>query len=307
MSPSGRSGRHAALGTLMVLGAAAGFSVKSIIIKLAYGYGADATSLFALRQLFSAPFFAGLAWWSGRNAATRDAPGRRDWVHLVVLGLLGYYLAAWLDFLGLRHVSASLERLILFLHPTVVLLLSAWWLKTPVRRAQVAALGVCYAGIVLVFIDQAGLAPAGDDLLLGSSLVFASAVAYAVYLIGSSRVVHRFGAIRFTSWAMLAATVVGLTQFAWTHGFEALRLPAPVYGLSAVMAVCCTVLPALLMSEGLRRVGATQASLIGTIGPVLTMALGVAVLDERMGPMQLLGAALVVSGVALVSLRRAAA
>jgi len=291
----------------MVLGAAAGFSVKSIIIKLAYGYGADATSLFALRQLFSAPFFAALAWWSGRASPTRAAPGRRDWLHLVVLGLLGYYLAAWLDFLGLRHVSASLERLILFLHPTIVLLLSAWWLKTPVRRAQVAALGVCYAGIVLVFADQAGQAPVGDQLLLGSGLVFASAVAYAVYLIGSSRVVHRFGAIRFTSWAMLAATVVGLAQFAWTHGVEALRLPAPVYGLSAVMAVFCTVLPALLMSEGLRRVGANQASLIGTIGPVLTMALGVAVLDERLGPLQLLGAALVVSGVALVSLRRATA
>ena len=288
----------------MVLGAAAGFSVKSIIIKLAYGYGADATSLFALRQLFSAPFFAGLAWWSGRASPTRVAPGRRDWLHHVMLGLLGYYLAAWLDFLGLRYVSASLERLILFLHPTVVLLLSAWWLKTPVRRAQVAALGVCYAGIVLVFADQAGQAPAADDLLLGSCLVFASGVAYAVYLIGSSRVVHRFGAIRFTSWAMLAATVVGLSQFAWTHGLEALRLPAPVYGLSVVMALVCTVLPALLMSEGLRRVGANQASLIGTIGPVLTMALGVSVLDERMGPMQLVGAALVVSGVALVSLRR---
>ena len=222
----------------------------------------------------------------------------------MVLGLLGYYLAAWLDFLGLRHVSAGLERLILFLHPTIVLLLSAWWLKTPVRRAQVAALGVCYAGIVLVFAEHAGQAPEGDGLLLGSGLVFASGVAYAIYLIGSSRVVHRFGAIRFTSWAMLAATVVGLAQFAWTHGPEALRLPAPVYGLSALMAVFCTVVPALLMSEGLRRVGANHASLIGTIGPVLTMALGVAVLGERMGPMQILGAALVVSGVALVSLRR---
>jgi len=291
----------------MVLGAAVGFSVKSIIIKLAYGYGADATSLFALRQLFSAPFFAGLAWWSGRRSPARVSPARGDWLRLVALGLLGYYLAAWLDFLGLRHVSAGLERLILFLHPTVVLLLSAWWLKTPVRRTQVVALGVCYAGIVLVFAEHAGQAHAGDGLLLGSSLVFASGVAYAVYLIGSSQVVHRFGAIRFTSWAMLAATVVGLTQFAWTHGVDALRLPAPVYGLSALMAVFCTVLPALLMSEGLRRVGANQASLIGTIGPVLTMALGVAVLGERMGPMQILGAALVVSGVALVSLRRSPA
>ncbi|MBK8015441.1 MAG: EamA family transporter [Betaproteobacteria bacterium] len=296
--------RHAAIGSLFVFTAAVAFSGKSVLIKLAYGYGVDATALFALRQIFSAPFFAFLAWWSRNPAAEHAGVTRGDWLRLAGLGLLGYYVAALLDFLGLEYVGASLERLILFLYPTVVLVLSAWWLKTRIRPVQLVALPMSYAGIGLVFFEHLqGQAP-GGHLLLGGSLVFASAIAYSVYLIGSSRVVHRFGAVRFTSWAMLAATAAGITQFALTHGVDALRLPLPVYGLAAIMAIFSTVLPAILMSEGLRRVGANQAALIGTIGPVVTMLLSAVFLGERMGPAQIAGSLLVLAGVLLVSLRR---
>ena len=298
---------HAATGTLLVLAAAVGFSIKSVLIKLCYAYGVDAITLFALRQLLAAPFFIGLAWWFRRGAAGSAPPSRQDWLRLAGLGLLGFYVAAWLDFLGLEHVSASTERLILFLYPTIVLVLSAWWLGIRVRPVQLVALAVSYAGILLVFADQWRLpGTAGHRLLLGGGLVFASAVAYSAYLIGSSRLVHRFGAIRFTAFGMLTASVVGVGQFLATRGLAGLHVPLPVYGLSALMAVVSTVLPALLMSEGLRRVGANQAALIGTIGPVVTMALGAAMLGERMGPAQVAGSGLVLAGVLLTSLAPAA-
>lgn len=300
-APAARPG----LGSFLVFLAAVGFSFKSILIKLGYGYGVDATSLFALRQLFSAPFFVVLALWSRDQALPREALTRRDWLQLAGLGLLGYYVAAWLDFLGLRYISAGLERLILFLYPTIVLVLSAWWLGTRIRGREFGALVLSYGGIALVFLGHAG-APGGEwDLALGSSLVFASAVAYSVYLIGSSQVVHRFGTVRFTAWAMLVATVVGVAQFLATHGLDSLRLPLPVYGLCAVMAVFSTVLPALLMTEGLRRVGANQAALVGTVGPVVTMLLAVVILDDTLDAAQIAGAVLVLAGVLLVSLRPA--
>ncbi|MBI1395424.1 MAG: EamA family transporter [Betaproteobacteria bacterium] len=293
------------VGAILVFLAATGFATKSILIKLAYRYGVDATALFALRQIFAAPLFAAMAWWSRDAAATRSRPSRRDWFQLAGLGLLGYYVAAWLDFLGLRYVSAALERLLLFLYPTIVVLLSAWLLGVAITRRQLVALFISYAGIGLVFFAQVRDTGGSADLAIGATMILLSAIAYSLYLIGSSRVVHRFGAIRFTAWAMLAATVVGVSQFAATHGLDALRLPLPVYGLCAVMAVFATVLPALLMTEGLRRIGASQAALVGTIGPVITMILAAEFLGETMGPVQVVGATLVLAGVLVVSRRDA--
>lgn len=301
MSPIGRP----AVGAALVFLAAVGFSVKSVLIKLAYAYGVSATTLFALRQIFAVPFFVLLALWSHRaDHSALPTPSRRDWAHVVGLGLLGYYLAAFLDFLGLTYISAGMERLILFLYPTVVVLLSAWWLKERIRPRQLVALCLSYAGIGLVFAAQIRVTGSSEALWIGSGLVFTSAVVYAVYLIGSSRVVHRFGAIRFTTWSMLVATAAGLTQFFATHGLDDLRLPAPVYVLSFVMSLFATVIPTLLMAEGLRRIGANQAALVGTIGPVVTMMLGAVFLGEHLGPVQVAGACLVLTGVLMVSVRR---
>jgi drug/metabolite transporter (DMT)-like permease len=290
------------VGSALVFLSAVGFSIKAILIKVAYAHGVDATTLLALRMLFSLPFFLAMALWPG-TAAARTAVTRRDWGMLVVLGLTGYYLATWLDFLGLQYIAAGLERLILFLYPTIVVLLSAWLLRERIQRRQLVALVLSYGGIALVFVEQVtgGLGHA-RDLALGGVLMFASAVVYSVYLIGSSRVVHRFGAIRFTAWAMLAATAVALGQFFATHRAAALSLPMPVYGLCLAMAIFATVLPAVFMSEGLRRIGANRAALVASAGPVVTLALGHAFLGERVGLLQVAGAALVLTGVLLVSL-----
>ena len=296
------TGHPSLAGTVLVFLSAVGFSVKAILIKIAYGHGVDAITVFALRMLFSAPFFVLMAWWAGRAAPPAQLT-RRDWLHVAALGFIGYYLASLLDFLGLQYISAGFERLVLFLYPTIVVLLSAWLLKTPVRRRHGVALLLSYAGIGLVFAEQLAHAGQAGHVALGAGLVFASAVVYSFYLVGSSRVVHRVGAMRFTAWAMLVSTCFALLQFMLTHRVSALSLPAPVYGLSLALAVFATVLPALFMSEGLRRVGASHAALVGSIGPVVTMVLGAAFLGETLGWLQWCGAALVLGGVTLVSLR----
>lgn len=290
-------------GTILVFLAAVGFSIKAILVKICYGYGVDAATVLALRMLFSTPFFLVLAVWQGRGSPPADVT-RHDWAWLVLLGFTGYYLASWLDFLGLQYVSAGFERLILFLYPTMVVLLSAWFLRERIRARHLVALGLSYAGIGLVFFEQMHQAGNHDDVVLGGGLVFASAFIYSLYLIGSSRVIHRFGAVRFTAWAMLVSAVAALTQFLATHRMAALDLPLPVYGWSLLMAIVATVLPALFMSEGLRRVGANHAALVGSIGPVVTPLLGWAILDERVGALQVAGAALVLTGVMLVSVRK---
>jgi drug/metabolite transporter (DMT)-like permease len=197
-----------------------------------------------------------------------------------------------------------MERLILFLYPTLVLLLSAWWLKRPVTRRQVLALLLSYAGIALVFSGGLSSGTPAQDLALGAGLIFASGCVYAFYLVGAGEVIARFGAMRFTAWAMLTATLCCLAQFTFSHGLAALHLPRQVYLYSIAMAILCTVVPAVLMSEGIRRCGANHAALVGSVGPVATIALGKTVLDEPLSTQQLIGATLVLTGVTLVSLRQ---
>ena len=283
----------AILGTL-------GFSFKAILIKLAYAAApVDAITLLALRMLYSAPFFVAMAWWAGR----RGGPiARRDLLAILWLGFLGYYLASLLDFMGLRYVTASLERLILYLYPTMVVLLSALFLGKPVTRRAVGALVLSYAGIALVFRHDAAV---GDSAatLVGGGLVFASALCYAVYLVSAGGVIGRIGSMRFTALAMLASTLFVLAHFAIARPLAALDVPASIHGLSIAMAIAATVLPTWLVAEAIRRLGANGTSLVGSLGPVFTIALGYWILGEPVHWIQLAGAALVLAGVTLVTLR----
>jgi drug/metabolite transporter (DMT)-like permease len=284
----------------LVILAALGFSAKAILVKLAYRYSVDAVTLLALRMAFSLPFFLALALWDARRPAAVKA-SKRDGLALLGLGLLGYYLASLLDFLGLEYISAGLERLVLFLYPTLVLLISAAVSRRRVNGKEAAALALSYGGIALVVAREATL-PAGE-WLTGAALVFGSALAYAVYLVGSHGLIARFGATRFTAYGMSAACAACLAQFASTHPLSALQVAPPVYLLSLAMALFCTVLPSWLLAQGIQRVGARRAALIGSLGPVATLALAYLFLGEVMGWEQLLGSALVLIGVVAVSLR----
>ncbi len=289
-------------GALCAVVGVLGFSFKAILIKLAYGWdpSLDAVTLLALRMIYSAPFFVAMAWWAGRGAAPI---GTHDWRMLVLLGFVGYYLSSLLDFMGLHYISAALERLTLFLYPTIVVLLSAWWLGKPITRRAVLALVLSYVGIAIAFVPDLTFGGNAAAVWTGGGLVFVAAVLYAVYLVAATPVIGRLGSSRFIAWAMLASTVFVIAQFALTRPVSALGVPPSIHWLSLTMAVFSTVLPTWLIAEAIRRIGANQSSLVGSLGPVFTIGLGALILDEPTYVLQLVGAALVLGGVMLVSAR----
>lgn len=297
------SSRQKIAGIGFALIAAIGFSAKAVMVKLAYLDAVDPVTLLALRMAFSLPFFLVVAAKQNGNRHAL-ALSAKDKLAVVGLGLVGYYLASYLDFLGLQYISAGLERLILFLYPTMVVLISALVFRHRVGRTVILALGLSYAGIALVFLHDMHVMQ--HDAPLGSILVFGSALAYAVYLVGAGHTIARIGATRFTAYVMTVASAACLLQFAATHAVTSLVLPVRVYGLSIAMALFSTVLPAFLLAAAMRRIGSMHTSMIGSIGPVSTILLAYVFLGERMSPEQIAGSILVLIGVLMISLKKRA-
>jgi drug/metabolite transporter (DMT)-like permease len=292
--------REALLGVAFALLAAVGFSAKAIFVKLAYlDSGVDAVTLLALRMAFSVPFFIGVALWARHTHA--DPLSRHDRWLVLGLGLVGYYASSFLDFLGLQYITAGLERLVLFLYPTFTVILVALLYRRPIGRVTLAAMALCYAGIVLVFLHEAGVRQ-GGSLALGAALVFTSTITYSLYLVGAGHAIARIGATRFTAYAMIIASAASLLQFALTHPLAALALPARVYGLSVGIALFSTVLPVFMLGWAIRRIGSGSASLIGAIGPVSTIYMAYLFLGEKLSATQMLGSACVMAGVLIVSI-----
>jgi drug/metabolite transporter (DMT)-like permease len=290
------------LGLALAIGGVALFSIRPIFIKLAYAHVVDPITLLALRMVFSLPFFVGAALWVRSGVEHRPLQGR-DLAAVCGLGVLSYYLASFLDFLALQYISAGLGRLLLFIYPTIVVVLSALALGRKVTRREVVALVLTYSGLVLVFAHS--LEGEQRDLWLGAALAFASAVCYAVYLVAGAEVIVRVGSVRFTAYAMTAASAACIVQFLLLRPLSALDLPAPVYFYAIGMAVLSTAIPVFMTSEALRRVGANTVAIVGALGPVTTIALGYLGLEEIMTPLQLAGSALVLTGVVIISLKPA--
>jgi drug/metabolite transporter (DMT)-like permease len=288
------------VGAVLCAIAAVAFSGKAVIIKLAYRHGVDALTLLALRMLFSAPLFVALAWWSGRrgDAQPLSTADRRA---IVVLGLVGYYLSSYFDFLGLLYITAALERLVLFLYPTFVLILSAMLFGRRITALGVFAVAVSYVGIGVVFVNDLATQP--GNVVRGSLWVVLSALLYATYLLGSGRLVGRVGSMRFACYAGVVSCAGVVAHFLVTRDWhEILGQPAPVYWLAILMAAVSTVMPIVLTSEGIRRIGASHASIVGSVGPVATIFLGFFFLGEPITAVQVAGAVLVLAGVMTVSL-----
>jgi len=295
--------RDVLLGVIFALLAAVGFSIKAILVKLAYLDGVDAVTLLALRMAFSVPFFIGVALWIRRKHV--EPLNMHDRLLVLGLGLVGYYLSSFLDFLGLQYISAGLERLILFLYPTMTVMLSALIYKRIIGKKVIAAMALSYAGIALAFLHDLGLHDAGakqGGIMLGALLVFASTLSYSIYLVGAGHAIARIGTARFTAYAMIVASTASLLQFGVTHPLSALDLPLRVYELSIAMAIFSTVLPVFLLSCAIRRIGSGSASLIGSIGPVSTIYLAYLFLNESISLLQIAGSSLVLVGVLVISL-----
>jgi drug/metabolite transporter (DMT)-like permease len=277
------------------LGAVA-FSGKAIIVKLAYRYGVDAVTLIMYRMLFALPLFVVLGWWSGRG---KPALTWRDIRTVLGLGFCGYYLASFLDFAGLRYISASLERLILYLNPTLVLGLGAFLFHKKVTRSQILALAVSYLGVLCVFGREASLQ--GADVPLGATLIFLSAISYAIYLSYSGEEVKRLGALRLTGLATTVACLICIAQFLILRPLCAVVVPSAVLWLSVLNATLCTFVPVLMVMMAIERIGASLTAQAGTVGPLSTILLAVVLLGEPFTVWIAVGTALVLTGIWLLT------
>jgi len=280
---------------LATLGAIA-FSGKAILAKLMYRHGVDAVQVIFWRMLLALPLFLALAWWAGRG---KPALTLRDWRAIAGLGFCGYYLASMLDFMGLQYVSAGLERLILYLNPTLVLLLSVLLFGKRLSGRQGVAMALGYVGVAVVFGQE--LRFEGSNVALGAALVFGSAVSYAVYLVYSGQLVQRLGALRLTGAATSVACVLCIVQLFVLRSPSAALVPEPVLWLSLLNATLCTFAPVLMVMMAIERVGATLAAQAGMVGPMSTVLLGVWLLGEPFTAWVVAGTVLVLLGVWLLA------
>lgn len=300
------SSRPAWAGPALVISSAIAFSAKAIFVKLAYdgtGGGAriDPITLLSMRMGLSLPLFALIAWWSSRGA--QSSLSRQEWKILAVIGLMGYYGASLFDFWGLMYISAGLERLILFLNPTMVVLISAATIGYRIVGRDIFALAISYVGIALVFVHDLHLNP--DNVLLGGSLVMLSALLYAGYLVGAGQMIKRVGAVRFAAYASIVSTLAIFLHFLLTHEVGVLaQQPPRVWILTGWMALVSTVLPVVMMAEGMRRIGSSNAAMMSSIGPIATIFMGAIFLGEPVTLIRMAGAVLVMVGVLVISFKK---
>ena len=281
------------LGVALATLAALGFSFKAIFVKLAFAAApVDAVTLLSLRMVFSLPVFV---WVGFKSSRTAEPLTRRDWV------MLGYYGASILDFIGLQYISAGLERLILFTYPTLTILIGVLFMGKHLRRREVGALALTYLGIGLAFAHDVEIASDISTVLMGAAFVLGSSLCYAIYQSGAEPMIRRLGSARFTALAMIVSTAATQLHFAIKQPLAALIQPWPIYAYGAAMALFSTVLPVFMNSAAIRRIGVAKSVLIGTLGPVLTIAFSWWLLDEPLSLAQISGAALVLAGVMLAS------
>lgn len=290
--------------TICLLGAIC-FSTKAIFVKLAYrDTQIDAVSLLALRMIFALPFFLISAIVSSsKTDNVRFTP--RQWVYIAIIGCLGYYISSLLDFLGLQYISAGMERLILFVYPTLVLLMSALVFGERIIGVQWLAVMITYAGLALSFFGELDFHNAQDEnFYLGAALIFGCAITYAMYIVGSGRIIPVVGSAKFNSYAMSFACIVVVLHFYVSSGQSLTDFEPLVYIYSVLMAVISTVIPSYLVTEGIKRIGADNAAIVGSVGPISTIIQASVFLGEPVFPLQIIGTVLVLGGVLLIGRKK---
>lgn len=287
-------------GFLITILGAVFFSTKAIFVKLAFkSTGIDAVTLLTLRMLFSLPFYL-VAAWIGSKKESAVTLTFRQWFFLILLGTFGYYLSSLFDFIGLQYVSAGLERLILFLYPTFSVLINTFLYKTKLNKTQVIALVLTYLGIGIAYIGEMKIDTSNPNFYFGSFMIFLCAITYSFYLVGTGRMIPKVGVTRYTAYAMLAATVGIFIHFLVTKNIQQIPFTPTLIGYSIVLAIIATVLPSFMMSNGMKKIGSNNVSIITSIGPVSTIIQAHFFLGEQIIIPQVIGTALVIIGVLLI-------
>lgn len=294
------------LGSLFALMAAFLFSSKAIFIKQAYALSplVDGTVLMALRMLSALPFFLFMCW---LNRHHNQGISLKEWSWVILAGLLGYYFSSWLDFAGLMFISASLERIILFLYPTLTVIASSLIYKQALTLKTLLAILLSYGGTVIVMWQEQHHTSHDGDFWLGVSLVFASAVSFALYLLMTPKLIQRFGSWNFTGIALTVACLGTLIHYviATPNPIQLItQLPSAVIGYGIALGIAVTVLPTIFVAQGIARIGASQTAMIGSIGPILTIILATLFLGESMNAIQWFGCMLNIVGVMMITLSK---
>jgi drug/metabolite transporter (DMT)-like permease len=277
------------------------FSSKAVMVKLAYNYNVDAITMLLLRMLFSFPFYVVIAYLY-RNENQEVKITKKDYYWVVFFGLVGYYLASYFDFVGLTYIKASLERIILFVYPTIVILLNRLFFKQPITKIQALAIFLSYIGIVIAFSGEVDVS--GNNMYLGGFFIFLSAVTYASYLVGSGWLIPKFGVVKFTAYAMLVSCVCVFIHFSFISETNLFILPCQVYGYGFLIAVFATVIPSFLVSASIKIISSSNFAIVAGIGPISTIILASVFLDESLTLVQFFGAILVVVGILITSLKK---
>lgn len=277
------------------------FSSKAVMVKLAYNYNVDAISILLLRMLFSFPFYVVIAYLF-RNQNNAISVENKDYLWIIVFGFVGYYLASYFDFVGLTYIKASLERIILFLYPTIVILLNRLFLKQPISKIQAGAIGLTYLGIVLAFSDE--VIVSGNDTYLGGFFILLSAITYASFLVGSGWLIPKFGVVKFTAYAMIVSCICVFIHYNIISETDLFSFSWEVYLLGVLIAVFATVIPSFLVSASIKMISSSNFAIVAGIGPISTIILAAIFLNETLTMLQLFGALIVIIGILLVSIKK---
>ncbi|QVY64445.1 DMT family transporter [Polaribacter sp. Q13] len=278
------------------------FSSKAVMVKLAYNYNVDAITMLLLRMLFSFPFYVVIAYLYRKENHHINIT-KKDYYWVVFFGVVGYYLASYFDFEGLTYIKASLERIILFVYPTIVILLNRLLFKQPITKFQALAIFLSYLGIVIAFSDEVDIS--GNNVYLGGFFVLLSAITYASYLVGSGWLIPKFGVVKFTAYAMLVSCLCVFVHFSFMGETDLFNLPWQVYGYGFVIAIFATVIPSFLVSTSIKMISSSNFAIVAGVGPISTIVLASFFLGERLTLLQFFGAFLVIIGIVITSLKQA--
>lgn len=275
------------------------FSTKAIIVKKAFEQThTDALSLLMLRMVFSLPFFVAAAIFEN-NKKDNIRLTARQWLTISGLGLFGYYLSSLFDFIGLQYISAGLERLILFLYPSFVVLINALVFKQKITGIQKIALVLTYLGIGIAYFGELTIDLSNPHFLVGSVLIFICAITYSIYIVGSGKIIPQVGAAKFTSYSMLASTAGIFIHFFITGNYQDMPAGVSFWGYGFLLAIVATVIPGFLISNAMKSIGSNNVAIISSVGPVSTIIQAHLILGERVFLEQIIGTILVIAGVLL--------
>ncbi|WP_405206839.1 DMT family transporter [Aquimarina sp. LLG6339-5] len=292
--------KQISLGIILAIFGVVLFSAKAVMVKMAYKYQVTSEHLLLFRMSFSLPVYIIIAQFN--KPSSPENIKRKDYLWIVFFGFIGYYLASYFDFLGLQYIKAGLERIILFVYPTLVLIISRIFLKHKITKQQLIAILITYIGVLITFWQELQLDT--PNLLSGVSLIFLSALTYAIYLVGSGWLIPKFGVVVFTSYAMIISSLCIISQYLIFDRSDILSYSSEVYVLSILMAFFSTIIPSYLISSAIARLGASNVAIIGSLGPVSTILLAFFILEESLSVLQIIGAGIVIFGIYITTRKK---